>query len=184
MEIGGVMTVYPKSQVNITIDSRVYIGLQKLAKTAGMTTTGYATQLFGAAYAARHKPTGDRELDEAVARMSRPAAQVDTTSIKVIAQLEAQVTELRGKLTELAKKPIISQQPPAPADEALRTEIRSLSDRLVEAASHKRQLDTARAEIDQLRTELEARPLSSPSIPDTALGRFLNTWNAELRTAA
>ncbi|MFC2248774.1 hypothetical protein ACETRX_04035 [Labrys portucalensis] len=178
------MSTYPKSQVNISLDGRVYAGLQKLAKTAGMTTTGYATQLFSAAYAARHKPTGDHELDEAIARMSRPAAEPtpDSTSANVIAQLQAKITELRGKLTELATKPVTGQQPPAPADEALKAEIRSLSDRLVEAASHKRQLDTARDEIERLRTELEHRPVAA--IPDTVLGRFLLAWNAELRTAA
>lgn len=178
------MTTYPKSQVNITVDSRVYIGLQKLARAAGMTTTGYATQLFSAAYTARHQPTGDRELDQAVARMREPAPAVDKTSAKTISQLQAQVTELRGKLTELAKKPVISQQPPAPADEALKAEIRSLSDRLAAAASHELQLGAARKEIKRLRAELEARPDSIPSNPDTALGRFLHTWNAELRTAA
>ncbi|MEW9304517.1 hypothetical protein [Labrys neptuniae] len=177
------MNTYPKSQVNITVDSRVYIGLQKLARTAGMTTTGYATQLFSAAYTARHKPTGDRELDEAVAQMSAPAPPVDKTSAKEIAQLQAQVSDLRAKLTEMAKKPVTSQQSPAPADEALKAEIRSLSDRLATAASHELQLSTACDEIKRLRAELEDRP-APIVIPDTALGRFLHTWNAELRTAA
>jgi hypothetical protein len=178
------MSTYPKSQVNISLDGRVYAGLQKLAKTAGMTTTGYATQLFSAAYAARHMPTGDHALDEAVARMSKPAAvaTTDPTSAEVIARLQAQITDLRAKLTEMAKKPVICQQPPAPADEALKAEIRSLSDRLVAAASHELQLGTACDEIKRLRAELKRRPTAP--IPDTVLGRFLLAWNAELRTAA
>jgi hypothetical protein len=61
----------------------------------------------------------------------------------------------------------------------------------MEASDHKRQLDTARNEIDHLRAEietlaaeLEAKPEAAPSIPNTAIGRFLHAWSADLRNAA
>ena len=155
------MSTYPKSQVNISLDGRVYAGLQKMAKIAGMTTTGYATQLFGAAYSARHKPTGDHDLDEAVAQMSKPVAvpQADPAPSKTIAELTARVNSLRAQL--------------------------------MEAAEHKRHLDAARNEIDRLRAEietlaaeLEAKPEPTPSIPNTAIGRFLHSWSADLRNVA
>ncbi|MDZ5448910.1 hypothetical protein [Labrys sp. ZIDIC5] len=160
------MSTYPKSQVNISLDGRVYAGLQKLAKTAGMTTTGYATQLFSAAYSARHKPTGDRELDEAVAQMSKPAAvpQADPSPVKTIAELTAKVNSLRAQLMEASEH---------------RRRIECL---VVEDQTYKRQLDAARDEIDRLRAELDARPVLS--IPNTAIGRFLHAWNADLRNAA
>lgn len=160
------MTTYPKSQVNISLDGRVYAGLQKLAKTAGMTTTGYATQLFSAAYSARHKPTGDIELDEAVAQMSKPVAapQADPSPVKTIAELTAKVNSLRAQLMEAWEH---------------RRRIECL---VVEDQTYKRQLDAARDEIDRLRAEFDARPV--PSIPNNAIGRFLHAWSADLRNAA
>lgn len=160
------MTVYPKSQVNISLDGRVYAGLQKMAKIAGMTTTGYATQLFGAAYSARHKPTGDHDLDEAVAQMSKPVAvpQADPAPSKTIAELTARVNSLRAQLMEAAEHK------------------RQLEGLIMEDQTYRRQLDAARDEIDRLRAELDARP--TPSIPNTAIGRFLHAWSADLRNVA
>lgn len=56
-------------QINITVSPVVHQKLAAMAKEAGAPVSTYARMLFDAAYAARHKPTGDAALDASVARI-------------------------------------------------------------------------------------------------------------------
>lgn len=56
-------------QINMSVPARVHQKLAEMAKSAGQSTSGYATTLFMAAYTARCKETGDRDLDDAVGRV-------------------------------------------------------------------------------------------------------------------
>jgi hypothetical protein len=58
--------------ITINVTDRVYAQLVEMARKAGRTTNVQAQLLFEAAYSARCKPTGDRELDEAVQAMDAP----------------------------------------------------------------------------------------------------------------
>ncbi|WP_448952160.1 hypothetical protein [Labrys neptuniae] len=173
------MTTYPKSQVNITVDSRIYAGLQKLARAAGMTTTGYATQLFSAAYTARHQPTGDKALDEAVAKMSKPLALAPVPAKASEAKIEAltaEIVSLKAKLNELARKPITRTAPVDTSTETLRVEAARLQSRLQQQS----------AIIEDLREQVAATRSAPASaltpLPDTALARFLSCWSADAET--
>ncbi len=53
--------------ITITVNERVYAGLVDMARAASRTPNVQAQLLFEAAYSARCKPTGDRDLDAAVA---------------------------------------------------------------------------------------------------------------------
>ncbi|KAF0121971.1 MAG: hypothetical protein FD152_3694 [Xanthobacteraceae bacterium] len=59
--------------ITITVNERVYAGLVDMARAAARTPNVQAQLLFEAAYSARCKPTGDRDLDAAVAAMDEPA---------------------------------------------------------------------------------------------------------------
>jgi len=59
--------------ITITVNERVYAGLVDMARAAARTPSVQAQLLFDAAYSARCKPTGDRDLDAAVAAMDEPA---------------------------------------------------------------------------------------------------------------
>jgi hypothetical protein len=58
--------------ITITVNERVYAGLVDMARAASRTPNVQAQLLFEAAYSARCKPTGDRDLDAAVAAMDEP----------------------------------------------------------------------------------------------------------------
>lgn len=58
-----------RRQIGISVSPKVYERIHQMAKSAGMTGTAYANLLFDAAYSARCKPTGDLDLDAAVARV-------------------------------------------------------------------------------------------------------------------
>ncbi len=59
--------------ITITVNERVYAGLVDMARAASRTPSVQAQLLFEAAYSARCKPTGDRDLDAAVAAMDERA---------------------------------------------------------------------------------------------------------------
>jgi len=89
------MSNLPKSQITFTVEAAVYTGLSRLAKAANVATGRMALMLFEAAYSARHKPTGDADLDAAVARMCAPVATSEGDEV-----LRAKITELSAKLVE------------------------------------------------------------------------------------
>lgn len=62
--------------ITITVNERVYAGLVDMARAASRTPSVQAQLLFEAAYSARCKPTGDRDLDAAVAAMDEPGGGV------------------------------------------------------------------------------------------------------------
>ena len=58
-------------QITITVPALVLAGTEAMAKKARTKLPAYVGQLFLAAYSARAKPpTGDRDLDAAVARVA------------------------------------------------------------------------------------------------------------------
>jgi hypothetical protein len=59
--------------ITLQLSEKVFAGLEAMARKAGRSPTLQAQLLFDAAYAARCKPTGDRDLDEAVAGIDAPA---------------------------------------------------------------------------------------------------------------
>lgn len=59
-----------RRQINLSVDPKVHDRVAKLAAAAGMSTSGYATMLFEAAYSARCKETGDVDLATADSRVA------------------------------------------------------------------------------------------------------------------
>ncbi len=67
--------------ITITVNERVYAGLVDMARAASRTPSVQAQLLFEAAYSARCKPTGDRDLDAAVAAMEGPCSEAERASL-------------------------------------------------------------------------------------------------------
>ena len=70
-----VMTTKPKRPIDrkdicISVSALIYDRIGEMALEAGISRSGYASRLLEAAYAARCRPTGDRDLDSAVARVA------------------------------------------------------------------------------------------------------------------
>lgn len=55
-----------KAQINILVPARLYQRLGEEAQARGYSRSSYAGLLLGAAWAARHGETGDRDLDAMV----------------------------------------------------------------------------------------------------------------------
>jgi hypothetical protein len=65
------MSTVMQRQINMSVSPVVYARLEQMAKVANMPTGTYARVLLEAAYSARVKPpTGDLDLDKAVARVA------------------------------------------------------------------------------------------------------------------
>lgn len=79
----------PTVRLTVHVSERVFANLDAMARKAGRTPALQAQLLFDAAYAARCKPTGDRDLDEAVAAIDAPPP----SSAKAV---EALTEEWRG----------------------------------------------------------------------------------------
>ncbi len=67
--------------ITITVNERVYAGLVDMARAASRTPNVQAQLLFEAAYSARCRPTGDRDLDAAVAAMDEPGSGAERASL-------------------------------------------------------------------------------------------------------
>ena len=74
--------------------------LVEMARKAHRTPSAYAADLFQAAYSARCAPTGDRDLDGAVARLGTPEA----ASGPMVDALHAELERVRAELETLRRQ--------------------------------------------------------------------------------
>jgi len=84
-----------------------------MAETAGVSCALYAQQLFEAAYSARCKPTGDRDLDEAVAKMmAAPGDMNDVGNTAQPGQTRRPAPERQAKKAEREEPAPMAETPP------------------------------------------------------------------------
>lgn len=87
--------VAPERQITVKVPHKVHAMINSMGAKAGQTTTDYATTLLMAAYTARCKETGDRNLDAAVARVVVLSKDFDTARIaQYVGLSEATVTKI------------------------------------------------------------------------------------------
>lgn len=57
----------PQVLIDVPVPAHMWAGIQRKARTAGIPARTYLGLLVGAAYTARVRPQGDREMEAAVA---------------------------------------------------------------------------------------------------------------------
>lgn len=139
----------PASSVTFQIEGPVYTALSRKAKAEGLATGRYARMLFEAAWAARCKPVGDKELEAAIERMFKATVQAAPVPDNRPNPFEEKwmtatntIQSLRERIAELEATP-----PVAPSDDAaLRAKITELSAQIVAAGEDRATAEAAVAE--------------------------------------
>lgn len=153
--------------VEVRLPGTQFGKLVEMARKAHRTPSAYATDLFQAAYSARCAPTGDRDLDEAVARLGTPEAASGPMIDALHAELErvrAELARAEESIDELVAEVDRLSAAPAALDRATETEIelvRALADEQAKDAERWKAMAAALGQ--QLETAMAAREQAARS---------------------
>jgi len=173
----------PPSSVTFQVEGPVYTALSRKAKAEGLATGRYARMLFEAAWAARCKPVGDKELEAAIERMfEKPAG--DPLVLKALADARADVERLDA---ELAKRtaPQAAEQKPNPFEEKWLTATKTIQALRERVAELEKSDDLAAKSVsDTAETEALRAKITELSAQIVAAGEDRATAEAATKEAA
>lgn len=204
------MNDYPNGKITLSVNGKIYKEVARRATASGMFINAWAMQLFEAALAARVKPpTGDTELDEAMAalvfsggdealrkELRETAAKLESAAVR-----EKALQDKISQLIDNVVRPPVFRDPDERMHATTVTEAQVTAESgavidasVAEVASLRRQLEEEQADHDKIETDLQdkidelsqalAEAESKPRArSDDLITTILIAWGTNLDTA-